>query len=324
MSRVLLLATGDTIAYHLDRHHVASAAELLRTIPGGPPPAAVTAEDVLAEPSWDTSPATMLRLARRARTAVLDEGFDGVVVTHGLDTLEETAFLTDLLAGPAAWQGGIVFTGAVRTLGEPSPDGPRNLASALVVAADPALYGLGALVCLDDEAHAARWATQVAADGTPAFTSAPFRPVARVTGRRAVRGEDTPPRPPAAPAPEQAETDVALVKTHPGMDPGLLRAVTDAGARGVVLEGTGPGNVPVDLFTAISELTEWDIPVVVASRSRTRTGPLGDLGGAAGMAAKVGAIGARGLAPGKARVALMVALGAGGGVAAARAWFDAG
>jgi L-asparaginase len=102
----------------------------------------------------------------------------------------------------------------------------------------------------------------------------------------------------------------------------LLHAVVDAGARGVVLEGTGLGNVPVTLFAAISDLTGWDIPVVVATRCRTRPVGLPELPPEAGMAAKVGAIGARGLAPEQARVALMVALGADGGVAAARDWFD--
>lgn len=106
MSRVLLLATGDTIAH---RHSatppaVLSGAELLAQarVPDG---VTVTVEDVLAEPSWDISPATMLAIARRVRDA--DE-FDGVVVTHGLDTIEDTALLTDLFAGGRP----TVFTGA--------------------------------------------------------------------------------------------------------------------------------------------------------------------------------------------------------------------
>ena len=64
----------------------------------------------------------------------------------------------------------------------------------------------------------------------------------------------------------EPESDVALIKTYPGMDSVLLTAVVDAGARGVVLEGTGLGNVPVDLFATIGELSEWGIPVVIASR----------------------------------------------------------
>src|SRR4051812_23655099 len=152
---LLLVATGDTIAHRAAA--VATGRELLEL--AGPPPERVVVEDVLAEPSWDTSVATQLALARRGpqapggpavtsvatqlalarrvRKALVADEFTGVVVTHGVDTLEETAFLADLVAGPA--RGGIVFTGAVRPLSEPDPDGPANLAAALRAAADPAL-----------------------------------------------------------------------------------------------------------------------------------------------------------------------------------------
>jgi L-asparaginase len=273
----------------------------------------------MAEPSWDMSPSTMLRLARRTRTAILDEGYDGVVVTHGADTLEETAFLTDLLAGPAVRRGGIVFTGAMRALDDPSGEGPRNLASAIAAAADPVLRGVGVVACLDDELHAARWVTNVDATGDrPAFSSAPHPVLGRVADGRVDLSAAPPPRPPE---PEgDPEAHVALIKTYPEMEPVLLTAVVDAGARGIVIEGTGMANVPVGLLTTISELTEWDIPVVVASRTHTGPAALEDMPPGSGLAGKVGAIGARGLAPVKARAALMVALGAGERTAV-RDWF---
>ncbi|WP_370021414.1 asparaginase [Planotetraspora sp. GP83] len=320
MKRVLLLATGDTIAHSSGpgRAAVASGAGLLETIPADAPAADVVVEDVMAEPSWDMSPATMLRLARRARSAILDDGFDGVVVTHGTDTMEDTAFLTDLLAGPAARRGAIVLTGAMRALDDLSSDGPRNLASSIAAAADPALRGAGAVVCVNDELHAARWVTKVDAASVSAFSSAPHPILGRVIGRRVEMPAVPPSRPPD---PEgEPESHVALIKTYPDMDPVLLTAVVDAGARGVVLEGTGLGNVPVTLLSTIAELSDWDIPVVVASRCRTREVPLDDLPLGTGLAARVGAIGARGLAPVKARAALMVALGA-GGRDAVRDWF---
>ncbi|WP_433247658.1 asparaginase [Streptosporangium sp. CA-135522] len=319
MKRVLLLATGDTIAHSRSPAGVASGADLLEAVPSGSLEVEVVAEDVMAEPSWDTSPSTMLALCRRARSAILERGFDGVVITHGVDTLEETAFLADLLAGRAAERGGIVLTGAVRLLDDLSADGPRNLASSIVAAADPALRGAGAVVCVNDEVHAARWVTLADAASVAAFSSAPFSALGRVADGRVERLAAPPSRPPVAEG--EPETDVALIKTYPGMDSVQLSAVVDAGARGVVLEGTGMGNVPVGLLTTIGELTEWDVPVVVASRSRTRGVPLDELPLGVGLAAKVGAIGARGLAPSKARCALMVALGSGGGVRAVRDWF---
>lgn len=319
--RVLLLATKDTMAYarRPGQEAVASGAELLATIPAELRAAEVTVEDVLAEPSWDISPATMLALARRVRGAIVDDGFDGVVVTHGADTLEETAYLTDLLAGAAASRGAIVFTTAMRHLDDLSSDGPRNLASAIAAAATSTLADAGALVCVNDELHAARWATLVDTTSVAAFTSAPMPPVGRVVGTRVETLAGAPPRPPQGP--DEPEPDVALVKAYPGIDAALLTAVVDAGARGVVLEGTGAGNIPVALSAAVRELAGWDIPVVVASRCQTRAVGLAELSLGAQIAEQMGAIGARGLAAGKARVALMVALGDGGGVAAARRWF---
>jgi L-asparaginase len=311
--RVLLLATKDTIAQSRRPGHeaVASGAELLRAIPA--PAARVSVEDVVTEPSWDVTPATMVALARRARAAIAEDGFDGVVVAYGADALEDVAFLADCLAGPG---GPIVFTAATRPLDDPFSDGPRNLASAVTAASDPALTGAGAVVCLNDEVHAARWVTQVDAD---CFSSGSHPLLGRVTGTAVETLAAPPPRPPKPRG--EPETNVALIKTYPGIEADLLHAAVDSGARGVVLEGTGRFNVPATLLAAISDLTEWDIPVVVASRSRTRPVDLTDLPAGTAMAAALGAIGARDLPAGKAHAALMVALGAIGGVRVARDWF---
>jgi L-asparaginase len=311
-NRVLLIATGDTIAQRPGISQVATGADLLACLDA--PPAEVVVEDVLAEPSWDTSVGTMLAIGRRTHKALTEDGFDGVVVTHGVDNLEETAYLTDLLVGPAAALGGIVFTGAVRHLDELSSDGPRNLASALAVAVDRSVRGAGALVLFDDELHAARWARLADPTRPAAFTSAPYpRLGAVVAGKAALVS----PLPPPHPRPHgEPETDVAVIRTYAGMPATVLNAVVDAGARGIVLEGSGAGNVPVELFATIIELTDWEIPVVIVPRVPVVGGnPMGAV-----LAEKVGAILAPGMTAGHARVALMVALG-GGGVRAAREAF---
>ncbi|WP_433614304.1 asparaginase [Dactylosporangium sp. CA-139114] len=311
---VLLLASKDTIAYRTGS--IATGAALLAA---AAPPAGVdvTVEDVLAEPGWDASPATMAATARRVRAALGEEGFHGVVATHGTDTLEEAAYLTDLVAaaGPGTARGAIVFTGALHPLDAPDSDGPANLTAALAAAADPAAAGLGALVCLDGELHAAARVRQAATSRPGAFTSAPHEPLGRVHGGRVTLTAAPPPRPPTPPG--EPETNVALVKVYPGIGPAPLIAATDAGARGVVLEGTGAFNVPVSLLGTVADLVSWDIPVVVTSRARAAGSPrLPD-----GLAATVGAILAPQLTAGKAWAALMVALGAEGGVAAARDYF---
>ncbi|WP_144125804.1 asparaginase [Catellatospora sichuanensis] len=313
-NRVLLLATKDTIAYRrrAGRESVASGAELLAA--AGPVGADVTVVDVTSEPGWDISPTTMLALGRRVRQAAGD--YDGVVLTHGVDTVEETAYLVDLMAGPAAERAAIVLTGAARALDDDDSDGPANLAAALTAAADPAARGLGAVVCAGGELHAARWVTL--ADASAGFSSAPHGPLARVVDGRVQRLAVAPPRPPYGGG--EPEWDVALFKTHPGMDPGLLGGLADRGVQGVVLEGTGQGNVPASLFAAISDLVDGDIPVVIASRSHHPAAP-GELPRDVGMAERLGAIPARGLRAEKARVALMAALGDGYGVDAVRDWF---
>ncbi|MBO2454382.1 asparaginase [Actinomadura barringtoniae] len=289
MKRILILATNDP-AY-----------------PDEALPAQVTVEHVLAEPSWDTSTATMLTLARRTRSALLED-FDGVVITHGPDTVEETAYLTDLLLGPAASQGAVIFTTT-----------PNDLPASLTAAAAPALQGAGALVCAATHLHAARYVTYTDATTPTGFSSSPHLHLAQITQDRI--DLLAPPPPPHPKTPPEPEPNVSLLKTYPGIDPALLTTLVDAGARGIVLEGTGQGNIPVTLFTTISDLTAWDIPVVIASRSQTTTTPLDDLPYEIGLAAKVGAIGARGLPPTKARIALMAALGNGGGLTAAHSWF---
>ena len=319
MRRVLLLATKDTIALAVGAGYVASGADLIGVSGASRAGVDVVAIDVVSEPGWDLEPTTMLALARRVRAALLDQDFDGVVLTHGLDTIVDTAFLVDLLAGPAADRGGIVLTGASRFLDDPATDGPRNLASALTAAADPEVRGLGAIVCVHDELHAARWARYVDATAPAGFSSAPHPLLGRVLAGRVELAAAGPPRPPAVPG--EPAADVALVKTYPGIDGSLLLGLADAGVRGVVLEGTGPGNVPASLLAAINDLTEWGIPVVVTSRSWAAPSHVSGWP-CTNLATAVGAVAALELAPEQARVALMVALGA-GSVSGVRDWFAA-
>ncbi|MCP3804402.1 asparaginase domain-containing protein [Allokutzneria sp. A3M-2-11 16] len=307
MKPILVLATTDTIAQ--SHNAVATGPKL---IPSGLVPSGVVVEDVLAEPSWDVTPSTMLAIARRVRDALLVDGFGGVVVAHGFDTVEHTPFLTELMVGEVSRLGAIVFTGAVRLRDEPFSDAPRNLASSIVAAGEPALRGAGVVVCADDELHAARWVRQVDATSVRGLSSGPHPLVGKVIeGHVMLIGGAPHPVPPPVGEPE---TDVAVIAAYPGARAEQLSAIVDAGARGIVLDGTGIGNVPVEMFAAVGEVVDWDIPVVVASRAQPHSGT------EIGIVSKVGAISSRGLGVGQARSALMVALG-GGGVSYARSYF---
>ncbi|TCP56161.1 L-asparaginase [Tamaricihabitans halophyticus] len=318
-SRILLLATGDTIAY---RHHtgqstVASASELLAGATWQRRNIRVVPEDYPAEPSWDADPASTLRLASRVHGALTNEGFAGVLVTHGIDTLATAAFLSELLAGPMTTQARIVFTGAARCLDHAAGDARANLDDALTAVSDQGLTGYGAVICTAGQLQAARWAYLAEATGSARFGCATGAPVGRIADGRLTL---TSPAPAPFPATGGDPTaDVAVLKAYPGMPPAQLSTLADTGTRGIVLEGTGAGNVPVELFGTIADLSEKDIPVVIATRARTGgTPPDPDCG--AGLASKLGAIIVPDLPPEQARCALQVALGL-GGVAEVRDWF---
>jgi L-asparaginase len=259
-------------------------------------------------------------VARAARRALVDDGVDGVVVTHGTDTVEETLYLTDLLAGDVTGRGAIVFACAMRSAGEVGADGPRNLLDAVRTAVAPEARGRGALLCVNGELHAARWATKTDTTNVSTFRSPPAGPVGTIERERPRFGLPTPPRPPAG---AEVDTAVALVKAHSGMDDRLLRWLVDTeGMHGIVVEGTGAGNLPGTVVPGIDHAIAAGVPVVLASRCWTgRTVPIyGGPGGGVTLE-EHGVIRAGDLNGPKARLALMVALGRTRDHDDLRAWF---
>jgi L-asparaginase len=319
---VRVLATGGTIASRLDDTGAVvpavGAEELLAAVPGLDAVADIAVEEISRVNGWNVAPATMVTVAERARAA-LEAGADGVVVTHGTDTVEETLYLCDLLAGDATGRGAIAFACAMRSGSDVSADGPRNLLHAVTVAASPEARGRGALLCVNDEIHAARWATKTDTTNVSTFRSPPAGPVGGMEHDRPRFWLDTPRRPPHG---HRVELDVALLKAYSGMDDALLRFVVDRGARGVVVEGTGAGNLPGALLPGVEHALERGVPVVVASRCWTgRPQPIyGGPGGGVTLE-RMGVIRSNGLNAQKARLALMVALGLHGDLEALRAWF---
>jgi L-asparaginase len=259
----------------------------------------------------------MLGIAREVLSS-LRAGFEGIVVTHGTDTLEETAFLADLLVGDDSDLGGVVFTGAMRYASHTSADGPGNLADAIRLAASPAARGLGVLVAFGGEIHAARSVTKATTSGPQPFVS-PTGAIGRI-GEHEIDLEVEPAR--RWPSGHDAETRVALVKAYPGMSGSGLEALLVEGVRGVVIEGFGVLNVPETLLPAIARAIDDGVAVVVASRALTSggldQGPQGHR-----VLQDLGAVGSYGLSPGKAWVALMVGLARTDGSASElRAWIE--
>ena len=200
MPRTRLIATGGTIASRRSPQGLlsgATGAELLEA--SGLGQAGIEVEDVGSRGSYAFTLADLTGLAGRVRAA-LDDGVDGVVITHGTDTMEETAFLLDLVHEDDR---PVVLTGAQRPFDSAAPDGPGNLAAALQVAASPAARGLGALLVFDGLAWQARGVRKVETLASAAFSAPgrrsgparrPRRPSSRCRGSRrrgAVRPLDT-------------------------------------------------------------------------------------------------------------------------------------
>jgi L-asparaginase len=283
-----VIATGGTIASLADPETGAvrpavGASELVASVPG------LEAFDPVVEEvdrvnGWNMTPATMLEVARRAAAA----REEAIVVTHGTDTVEETAFLCDVTV-----ERPLAFAAAMRAGDELGADGPRNL----LRAAEVAPTAPGTVLVMNDEVHPARWVRKAHTRSPAAFVSPGRGPLRRWTVA-----------PPAA-----LDRPVPVLQTYTGMEKGLIGALLDAtGAAGLVLEGTGLGNVPGSAEPGIRAALERGLPVVVATR--VASGGTGAVYGGPGGGVtlrEAGVIPAGTLTAAKARLLLMLLLARG-------------
>ncbi len=258
-------------------------------------------------PSAHFSLETLWTLRERVRELARRHDCQGIVITHGTDTMEETAYLLDLtVEGECP----IVLTGAMRTASDPGYEGPANLLSALRVAASPQARGIGAVVVMEEEIHAARTVTKMHTLSPATFQSPFWGPLGRIEGERVLLY-----RRPAREQcllPEHLEERVLLIKMVVGMDDGLLRYAVEWGMRGVVIEALGGGRVPSWWMPTIREAVTRGMAVAITSRCPA--GLVYDRYGYAGAnrdLKEAGVLFADGLTGPKARLKLMAALGAG-------------
>lgn len=242
----------------------------------------------------------------------------GVVVTHGTDSLEETAYL---VARSLPAEKPVVFVGAMRNASELGWDGPANLLDAVRVAASPDAHGYGVMVAMAGRVFAGLDVTKSHTHLLDAFDSPGVGPVGvvddgRVIFRRAMPAP-LPPLQPVAPA-----LPVDIVYAWAGADARLLDASRHA-ARGVVVAAMGRGNVPPEMVPGIARFIEEEKPVLIVSRvQRGRVGPTYGYPGGGRPLREMGAILAAGRRPQQARIDLMLALGLGMSVAGIRAMLE--
>jgi L-asparaginase len=232
--------------------------------------------------------------------ALADPDFDGVIITHGTDTAEETAFLLDLTLPTHK---PVVLVGAMRAADAVGADGMRNFANAVKVASDVQASGRGVMLVMGDAVLAARDARKSATSAIDAFRSFPRGPLARVTPS-SLDWFGPPHRVGAAahfPFP-QALPRVAILTAGAGMDEQPVKALLGIGCKGMVLAGMGQGNAPASVIAALAEAAASGVPVVRSTRVDEgivdRNVEVDD--------DALALVAARALGPAKARVLLMV------------------
>ena len=258
------------------------------------------------KPSPSITPDDMLELAKITQSFLDDPKIDGVVITHGTDTLEETSYFLDLYL---LHKKPVVFTGSMRSYSDLGFDGLSNLVSSILVATHPDAIGKGVLICLNDEINTAREVTKTHTLALDTFKSLEFGPIGIVEQDNVIFTRNPSARI-AALRPEYIETKVYLIKVAAGMSSDLLNLLIDNGAKGFVIEALGRGNVPPQMVPGIQRAISNHIPVLLTSRC-----PIGRVLDTYGYEGgghhlhELGVIFTKSINGQKARIQLMLALG---------------
>ena len=311
-ANVVILATGGTIAgagatgtQAAYKSGAVTIDAMIAAVPGIGDLATIKGEQISNVGSQDMSMDIMLKLANRINELAKSNDVDGIVITHGTDTLEETAFFLNLTVKTDK---PVVMVGSMRPSTAVSADGPLNLYNAVGVAADPNARGRGVLVVMNDWIHAAHSLTKTSTTAIQTFMS-PLRGLVGVANY----GKNDFYSSPTWKHTTQTEFDVAKVSKLPRVDiifasadmsPDLIDAAAANGAKGIVIAGVGNGNMNKASVTAAANAVQKGVVVVRSSRVAT---------GVVGRNVEVnddelGFIASDELNPQKARILLMLAL----------------
>lgn len=312
LPHIVILATGGTIAGSADSKtsvgYTSGAVTvdvLINAVPTLKDIARISGEQIASIGSQDMSDAVWLKLANRINEILAADTVDGIVITHGTDTMEETAYFLQLVVKSAK---PVVLTGSMRPSTALSADGPLNIFNAVAIAGDPAATGRGILVAANDDIHSARDITKANTTSVQTFLSPQYGLIGTT-----LYGKQTYFRVPFRKHTTSSELSVKGVTVLPRVDviyatadmsPDLIDAAVKMGAKGIVVAGVGDGNMTGPALDALSRAAKAGVVCVRSSRVPTgrtwRNSEIND--------DKLGLVASGELNPAKSRVLLKLAL----------------
>ncbi|MBZ5752810.1 MULTISPECIES: asparaginase [Metabacillus] len=307
MKNILLIHTGGTIAMQEDEKTGEvkpgtknPLVDYMKAIPN----TNIVTTELFHLPSPHITPIHMLQIKNYIETYIKAYNCDGVVITHGTDTLEETAFFLDLTLSLSI---PVVLTGAMRSTNELGSDGLYNLLSAIKVATSDKARNMGVLVVMNDEIHTAENVTKTHTSNIATFQSPQYGPIGIVNKGGVFFHHKPVLNKPLHVA--RLNKSVLLLKAFAGMDDTLLQAIDQNRLDGLVIEALGQGNLPPMLLPCLKDLLNKGVPIVLVSRCFN--GIVQDIYGYEGggrQLKELGMIFSNGLNGQKARLKLMIAL----------------
>jgi len=310
MDKILIVFTGGTFSMMIDESTGGavpyySGSELLEKIPEARELADIECYDFGKYPGPHMTPELMLQLSKKIKGFINNGKYRGIIVTHGTDTLEETAYLLDLTIKTKI---PIVLIGSMKNSSEPDWDGPRNLVDAIHICLNNNARELGVLVCLNGEINAASEVTKTYTEEIDSFHSLDFGTLGFVQNGRVIINRL--PRKLETINTDKIVTNVDMLTVYAGMNEKFFKLSADSGVEGIVVEALGVGNVPPAAFEGIKYSVEKNIPVVLVSRCPAgETEDIYSYPGAGKWLHSIGVIFAEYLNGQKARIKLMLALG---------------
>lgn len=311
MKKVAIIFTGGTISMAIDENIKAAVPalagkEILSYVKDITSIADIEIDDYISLPSPYITPETMLNLAKHVQTYIDRDDIAGIVITHGTDTLEETAYFLDL---NLRTEKPIILVGAMRSVSELGYDGPSNIVAAVRTAISLDARNKGVLVVMNGDINAANEVMKTHTMSLDTFKSLEFGPLGIVDDNQVLFYRSSTHISTHIPT-DKIEEKVYLIKVVAGMDGDLIEYYINKDAKGLVIEALGRGNVPPMMVPAIKKAIDAGIKIILVSRCpKGRVFDNYGYHGGSKNLRELGVIFGGNLSGQKARIKLMLALG---------------